>query len=207
MQIMHKCRIAVVLGAITASTALAAELRQTSESFGANTFRERSDQLTLIVGTNLAAQRLDDLYIPLPIAVGYSGKGPEIKITPESFTLVDAAGHRYPLAGLTSVRQHYPKLTFDRTVLSAQPLIVGLQFETSQRVAANFFPAPNGGLRTEHVNLAPFMWFTDVLYVERPLDMNGVMTLEFKPQGLDRRLAVKVVVPEIQRRAAATLRH
>lgn len=191
MQIMQRVPIVIAVSLLTAGAVLAGGLRQTSEGFGPSTFRERSDQLTLIVSSSLASQRSGEAYIPLPIAVGYAGKGPSISITPESFTLVDAAGHRYPLAGFKQVRQNYPKLRFDRSILRVQPLIVGLQFETSRRVAANFFPAPGDNLRIDHLNLSPFMWFTDVLYVERPAHADGVMTLELKPHGIEQQIAVR----------------
>lgn len=194
MQILQRVPIIIAVSVLTLSAVLAGELRQTSEGFGPSTFRERTDQLTLIVSTSLASQRGGEEYIPIPIAVGYAGKGPSISITPESFTLVDAAGNRYPLAGFKDVRQNYAKLRFDRSILRAQPLIVGLQFETSRRVAANFFPAPDGNLRTDHINLSPFMWFTDVLYVARPAHSDGVMTLEFKPHGLQQQVAVRVAI-------------
>ena len=206
MQILQRVPIVIAVSVLTLGAVLAGDLRQTSESFGPSTFRERTDQLTLIASTSLASQRSAEAYIPIPIAVGYVGKGPSISITPESFTLVDAAGNRYPLAGFNDVRQNYPKLRFDRSILRAQPLVVGLQFETSRRVAANFFPAPDGNLRTDHINLSPFMWFTDVLYVERPAHSDGVMTLEFKPHGLQQQLAVRIALAPLDSAPSKLLR-
>ena len=194
---------AVALLLPAAGTALAAEPPATSSSYAFATYSAWGDDVKLLVSTQLASLRRGDAFIPVPVAVGLFGTGKSITITAESFVLVDSAGHRYVPPAYTDLVQRYDKLRFDQEVLRARPLSVGLEFESLHRMRSNFFPAP-GTLRYDRVSLAPFGWFSDVIYFPRPATLEGVLTLELHAEGLATPVTARVVVPGVAKRVPAT---
>jgi hypothetical protein len=112
------------------------------------------------------------------VAVALMRNGTSVSFTPESFTLADAKGNRVPAAGFQEVKTGYPKLEFDRGLMRTWPISVGETIATRPRIASNFYPPTGAGTRISRVQLAPFTWFTDVVYFPRPpAGLCGVMTL------------------------------
>jgi hypothetical protein len=181
---MKKLRLVpVVVGA--AVLALGAAGPTTSEGYAYYTYREMGDRLTVLVDSYPASLHGDDAYVPLSIAVGLSGPGKSVVVTPESFTLLDQDGKAYNPASYQEIARNYPKRLFDDMFMRSHPIVVGSQFSTSMRLPADFYPTMVGrGVRMERVELGPFTWFHTVLYFPRPqAGLEGVLTLRISGGG------------------------
>jgi len=151
---------------------------QTSHRTNNSTFREEVDGLSVFAGSYPASLGADDAYVPVPVAIALMRTGASVVFTPESFTLADAKGNRVPAAGFVEVKNGYPKLGFDRRLLQTWPIDVGMTIASRTRIASNFYPPTGAGTRIARVELAPFSWFSDVVYFPRPpAGLGGVMTL------------------------------
>jgi len=175
--------VPVVVGA--AVLALGAAGPTTSEDYAYSTYRELGDRLTVLVDSYAAALHDDDPYIPLSVAVGLSGPGKSVLVTPESFTLLDQDGRAHNPASYQEIASNYPKRQFDALLMRSYPIVVGSQFSTSLRLAADFYPTMAGrGIRIDRVELGPFTWFHTVLYFPRPqAGLEGVLTLRISGGG------------------------
>ena len=170
---------------------------RTSDRFSYSTYKEETDSYVALVDGYPASLRANQAYVPVPIALGLRGGIPRLKLTTESFELIDARGNVYPLAGYGEVTSGYDMLTFDRSLVRTRPLVAGLKFATSHRVASRFFPAPGRDVRIDHLELGPFTWFSDVLYFPKPdAGIGGVLTLRIKGQGLASPIEVRFVAQE-----------
>ncbi len=169
-----------------------------SERYSFSTYRERAGALTALVDGYPASLRAGDPYIPLPVAVGWSG--PErLELTPESFRLVDGEGRAYPAASYREVLERYAKLTFDRSILRGRPMVIGQQFANYSPVPARFFPPVDFPTRTARVELARFTWFQDVLYFPNPgAGLDGVLSLLVSPRGAAEPVEVKFRVQGVR---------
>jgi hypothetical protein len=167
---------------------LAAALATPLTSHRANnsTFREEVDGLSVFAGSYPASMGANDAYVPVPVAIALMRAGASVEFTPESFTLADAQGNRVPAAGFVEVKNGYPKLDFDRRLISTWPISVGMTIASRPRIASNFYPPTGAGTRISRVELAPFSWFSDVIYFPRPpAGLGGVMTLSVAVRGRD----------------------
>jgi len=165
---------------------LAAVLTVPSTSYrtGASTFREEDRGLTVFADGYPASMGGKDAYVPVPVAIALMRTGASVAFTLESFTLADAQGNRVPAAGFAEVKSGYPKLDFDRSLIRTRPIAVGMTIEDRPRIASNFYPPTGAGMRILRVELAPFSWFTDVVYFPRPrAGLGGVMTLSVAVAG------------------------
>jgi len=150
----------------------------TSHRAGNATFREEIDGLSVFAGGYPASMGANDAYVPVPVALALMRPGTSIAFTPESFTLTDAQGNRFPAAGFLEVKNGYSKLDFDRSLMQTWPVQVGQNITDRPRIASNFYPPTGSGTRIARVELAPFSWFSDVIYFPRPpAGLSGVMTL------------------------------
>ncbi len=186
-----------VLGA--AVLAVGAAGPTTSEDYAYSTYREVGDRLTVLVDSYAASLHDQDAYIPIVVAVGLSGPGKSVVVTPESFTLLDRSGKAYPAATYKEIAGKYPKRQFDASLMRSHPIVVGNQFITSYRVPADFYPTLQGrGVRMEQVELGPFTWFHTVLYFPRPATgLGGVLTLRMEGGGIDAPVDVRFKVPRV----------
>ncbi len=192
--------VPAILGAAVLSRG-AAEPPATSEGYAYATYRGMTDRLTLLVDSYPAAMHVRDRYIPLAVAVGLSGPGSSVLVTPESFTLLDENGKTYHAVPFAEIVQNYPKRQFDASLLRSRPMVVGNQFATSLRVQANFYPTLAGrGLRIDRIELGPFTWFHTLLYFPRPEGgLHGVLTLRIGGEGLESPVDVRFQVPRVLR--------
>ncbi len=188
--------------ALTATAALAGTGRSTSEDFGTATWRERTEGVTLMVSSYAASVRSGE-FVPLQIAVAARDTGKTLEVTPESFILIDENGNRYAAASWNQIRE-YGQATYDASLMRAFPMPVGEQFGALQRVPSRFYPDVKGfGTVIRDVSLPPFTWFHDVLYFPYPeAGLNGVLTLQFQPKGLDHPVDVRFRVGEAGNRAS-----
>jgi hypothetical protein len=156
----------------------------TSHRTGASTFREEDRGLSIFADGYPASLGADDAYVPVPVAIALTATGASVAFTLESFTLADAQGNRVPAAGFAEVRNGYPKLGFDRELVRSRPITVGTTITDRPRITSRFYPPTGGGTRIARVELAPYSWFSDVLYFPRPpAGLGGVMTLSVAVAG------------------------
>jgi hypothetical protein len=205
-RILNSIVLAAALGsipAITAMPAIAADHRAasdhhkgtTSYDYAFGTFRERVNGISVLVDAYPATLHEADAYIPIPIAIGVRTGGPTIKLTTESFQLIDATGKSVAPASYEEIARDYSKRTFDASLFAERPIVLGNLFDTSIQVASRFFPPPGGATRTDRVELSGNTWFQDVLYFPKPANgMKGLMTLRVEGQGMAP-MEVKFKVP------------
>jgi len=167
----------------------------TSERYGFSTYREEAGRVTVFVDGYPASMGGDAHYIPIAVAIAMTKSGKSLALTPESFTLVDGAGHSVPAAGFEELAKNYDKLTYDRSLIRVRPIVVGSYVSDLREIESRFYPPVNGGTRIPRVELGPFTWFNDVLYFPRPAaGLGGVLTLRVAmPEGDP--VAVRFEVP------------
>ena len=191
-----------VLAAIAGS--ISARSPETSRSLSFAVYKEARGPVTVLVGTFPAALDAEESYIPLQIAVGVRGKNASLTVTPESFTLLDADGKRYPMAGFEELWFEDRLLRFTPAVNAAAPLVTGQQFANSVRLASSFFPVPGSGSRIERVHLERSSYFKDLIFFPRPdLGLDGVMTLRVQADGMTEPIEVRFEIPLKGSRRAA----
>jgi hypothetical protein len=192
--------VPAILG-VAALSLGAAEPPATSEGYAYATYRGMSERLTLLVDSYPAAMHARDSYIPLAVAIGLSGPGSSVRVTPESFTLLDESGRAYRAVPFEEIARNYPKRQFDASLLRSHPMVVGNQFDTSLAVRGSFYPTLVGrGLRIDQVELGPFTWFHSLLYYPLPDGgLHGVLTLRISGPGLESPVDVRFLVPRVLR--------
>lgn len=138
------------------------------------TYLEEGKLVALSVDAQAASRRDDQALIPLPVAVANKGLD-RLTLTRESFTLVDEAGNRYPMATVAEMRKLGNLTTNDYQVSE-------FFFETSSTTYMNwnyqnatFFPllrasrlSGGGPVVSEKVELVKHMWTSDILYFPHP---------------------------------------
>ena len=159
--------------------ALPALADPTSERSAFSTYREQAGNLTVYADGYPASVSGNAQFIPITVAIAMTKAGKGVAFSPESFTLVDAKGHAVPAAGYDELLRGYDKLTYDRSLVLTRPIEVGSYVSDMRELEARFYPPVNGGTRTPRVELAPFSWFSTILYFPRPpAGLDGVLTLK-----------------------------
>jgi hypothetical protein len=158
--------------------AVALAMPSTSYRSSYSTFSQEDRSLSVFVDGYPASVGGNDAYVPVPVAIALMRNGASIAFTLESFTLFDAKGNGVPAAGFEELKSGYPRLDFDRALVRNRPIDVGMTIAHRPRIAANFYPSTDDGMRIARVELASYSWFRDVVYFPRPpAGLGGVMTL------------------------------
>lgn len=141
-------------------------------------FIEEGDLVTFIVDTRATFYREKTPYIPLEISVANKGLR-QLRLTRESFTLIDEDGNRYPVASPEELMRGYEFLDLDRNPPLAELRgITDGKFATFTKYPSKFSPTrqgdPNlnlaGGstLVRDSVSLPKFGVIYDFLYFTQP---------------------------------------
>jgi hypothetical protein len=137
-------------------------------------YLEEGKLVSLAVDTEAARRRTDAEYIPLAVGVANIGLD-RLVINRESFTLVDDAGNRYPLAGIKELRASKPNVMYDYRLTAQFRGVYASRFEIWPRMPAVFFPVPSSepalrdrGVARDRVELSQKTWMEDLLYFPRP---------------------------------------
>ena len=171
--------------------AAASEQGTTSHKLALLTWKAQAGRVMFVVDAFPASLERTSGYIPLRIAVAVTDKGVPVKITPDSFTLIDAQGVATPVASYSSLMKGYDRRTADQTLFRQYPMQLNNDFRSLRLVGSNFFPPPGGGTRIPAVELGAFTWFRDVLYFPMPAGgIDGTMTLRLSAPGLEAPLDV-----------------
>lgn len=160
-----------LLGTALAATAClrepgATDPRGPDPKLGLSTYIEEGRLVALAVSVRAASFRSSERYLPLEVAV--ANKGLErISLTPESFTLVDAAGRRFAAVGQRELSAGYPNPDLDRRFSEAGALFER-RFPAYARMPSNMTPGFDDGVARDHVFLPRFGTMSDFLYFPRP---------------------------------------
>jgi hypothetical protein len=157
----------------------AIQLKMSKET-GYYTFQETVGRVTVVVGGQLAGQEETRRYVPFQVAVAVAGKGPELDMSRLNFELHDAYGEDHETVDAQKVQEGIN--SFVRQWVQANPLNLGSQFETYQRVASDFYPSTQGGIT--HQTLDREEYLVDVVYFPRPKDLHGELMLSFFAEGM-----------------------
>ena len=189
--------ILAVASLAAAEPAKSSETPQTSPKYAVETYRVRTDRLTVLVDSYPASQRMREDYIPLRVAVAFTGKGHPVRLDLDSFTLIDPMGRAVEMAQYEPFAKQYTKRTADASLFRARPMIVGSQFRSFSRVSSHFYPAPGRHTRTMTVELSPFTWMRDVIYFKRPAaEAGSLYTLRVSSLDLDAPVEIKFRIGE-----------
>lgn len=132
------------------------------------TWIEEGSQVALIVSTRATRYRLKQPFLPLEVSVVNRGlEG--LTLTRESFTLVDARGNRYPMAGRQELSDGYGGSTdLDRrNFTEATPIVLG-KYQSYSLIRSNFTPGFDDSIAVDRVSLPRFSYLLDFLYFPRP---------------------------------------
>ena len=137
---------------------------------------EDGNLVTFLVSTRSARYRNDRAYLPFQVALLNKGLK-SLTLTRESFTLVDAGGKRYPLAGRDELVKGYGNTDIDRR-FGEIDVILRNKFARYDRVPSNFSPGFDAGIAVDHVSIPRFSYILDFLYFPRPEGRLEGATLE-----------------------------
>ncbi len=188
-------KLLVVACALGAGLVMAAET-QTSFELSYATYRQKVDRVEVVVGSQIAAIAAHEKYIPLQIAVGVSGRGPELQIAAERFVLIDSQGNILNAVPEADIAKDPAILNYAKEFTEQNPLQTGDDFSMSNRVASNFYPLEGGDFYTI-TNLDRETYLEDLVFFPRPeAGLEGVLTLQLLVPGMDKPVELRFEVPE-----------
>ena len=170
--------------------------RETSKSLSFATYKERAGRVELIAGSMIAALAAKEKYVPLQIAVGVDGKGPELEITPARFQLIDSRGNIYNAVSEYDVSNEPSVHQFAKSYNDQNPLQTAFEFSTDvQQVMSNFYPMEGGAFYVVSY-LGTDTFLEDLVFFPNPGDALGdVLTLQFLTPGMDQAVMLRFEVP------------
>lgn len=132
------------------------------------TWIEEGSQVALIVSTRATRYRLQQPFLPLEVSVVNRGlEG--LTLTRESFTLIDARGNRYPMAGREELSEGYGGSTdLDRRNFTEATAIVLGKYQSYSYIRSNFTPGFDNSIAIDRVALPRFSYLLDFLYFPTP---------------------------------------
>jgi hypothetical protein len=151
-------------------------------------FIEEGDLVTVIVDVLATRDRGEHAYVPLEVAIANQGLK-HLRLTRESFSLVDDAGQRYPLSTARELIEGYDLLDHDRRVAELVRILPS-RFATFTRYPSRFSPQPMGPddrptLVLDSVTLPQYGYLLDVLYFPMPAGGVNRKTLELFVESAD----------------------
>lgn len=172
---------AVALAALIAGCASARRLPQEEglhPRLTPFTYIEEGKLVAFSVDTQCTALRDKEPFVPLPVAVANKGLD-KLVMTRESFTLVDEAGNRYPLATVQEARTLGPLMNNDYRVSEYFFDVIATQFHAWRFQSVTLFPVLNAAnpllgsrrnIVADSIELGKRMWMADILYFPHPKD-------------------------------------
>ena len=126
--------------------------------------------------------------------MGVAGKGPELAVSIDNFTLVDEANEIYAAAPPSYLGKE-PKIIrqmYDYGEYS--PLQVGSRFETYRRTASRLYTPEGVGDAKVHLDRETYL-IDDIYFLAPAKGLQGVLTLTFETEGMDDPVKVNFEVP------------
>ena len=135
----------------------------------------------------------------MPVEIAIVNRGMKsLSLTRESFSLVDASGRRYPLAGPKELKAGYHgSIDLDRRRFTeAAPIVFG-KYASYNRVPSNFSPAFDDPIALDRVFLPRYSYIVDFLYFPsmQPYKLGDPLELDVSAPELANPLFVRFTVP------------
>lgn len=149
---------------------------------------EEGDLVTVIVDVLATRDRGEHAYVPVEVAIANQGLK-HLRLTRESFSLVDDAAQRYPLSTARELIEGYDLLDHDRRVAELAKILPS-RFATFTRYPSRFSPQPMASgdrpsLVLDSVTLPRYGYLLDVLYFPMPVGGVNGKTLELFVESAD----------------------
>lgn len=132
-------------------------------------FKGESAEAEVWVSVELARHRVEEPFVPLLVTISNRGRD-SVRLTRDSFRLLDRQGREIPLAELGEVRRNYGKLELDHRQVSGVGLPLGTRLDERKYIQANYFPVVtfSGGVKRDAVSVGPLYWTVDLFYFRWP---------------------------------------
>ncbi len=159
-------------------------------------FKEEGDLILMTVGVGATRFHGSDPFIPLEVWLANKGITPYIRITRESFYVMDTFGRRYGMAGVEEVRRLQPGVTLDRRMTGAE--FNAFKFDAYRFVDSVFFPVVGASILNDQAEIHRYGYMRDMLYFPRPEgDLNGgIFELHLMAKELPEDIFVVFEVPQ-----------
>jgi hypothetical protein len=168
----------------------------TSKEIYCGTYSEKAGRVTVVVGSYLTALESAEEFVPLRVAVGVWGKGPELAIGIDSFLLFDGKGDMYSTATTHEIGSLTGLLRQTEEMARQHPLQTGNVFTNYHRVDSNLYTAEGVGDRYVHVDRETY--FEDIIWFPLPANgLEGVLTLPMETEGMEGPVEVRFQVPKM----------
>jgi hypothetical protein len=166
--------------------------KKLSEDISYATYGESSDRIKVVVSSVAAKIEKPEKFLPLQIAIGARGTGPEVSFNYESFQLIDGQGN-YAASSTPQDLQGDLKFWMEtQRMREVRPIQTANYFSSYTQVASNMYPKTGGwGGTTVGQNTS----FQDVVFFPLPASLDGVMTLVVSGKGMDEPVEVRFEVP------------
>ncbi len=150
-------------------------------------FIASDDQGTVWANLSLALQNRSDAYLPMVVGVQNNSKN-EIKLTRESFQLVDMDGVVYSMPSVKEWRKSYKRIVIDRRLLSTGGIPWEVWYQSGRFARSNFFPdlsGSRGNTTINTINLRTGYGMVDLMYFEqlRAQQADRPFILVVQPEG------------------------
>jgi hypothetical protein len=172
----------------------------TSKSLSYATYKEVVDRVEVVVGSELAGVADHRKYLPLQIAIGVFGDGPELEITPGRFLLIDAERNILNSVPAIEIAREADLLMLAKQYNETNRLATGQNFALNQRIGSNFYPSVGGAFYVvTYLNRGTYL--EDLLFFPRPeAGLEGVLTLRLLTPGMESSVDVRFEVPQVHKK-------
>jgi hypothetical protein len=189
-----KIILSLVVSALVASVGFVAaeENKQTSEDVSYATYGESGDRVKVVVSSLAAKIEKPKEFLPLQVAIGLRGAGPEISFNYQSFQLIDGQGNYAATSTPEDLQANHEFWMETQRMREMRPIVTGDYFSGYKTVASMLYPKTGsyGG-----TNLDQNMAFQDVIFFPLPESLDGVMTLVVMGTGMEDPVEVRFEVP------------
>lgn len=160
-------------------------------------FKAKSDEGEVWVSVDLTRQRLGEPYVPMVIVVYNNAKRSAVIERP-ALRLIGTGGTAHQVASIKEIRQGYPKLNFDLTMVRMYGLPFGTYLQPDRVIPSIFFPMVRGrgAVKIDRVELPRFYWSVDLYYFQRPAGLaeGKTVTLQAAPEGWKQPIEVRIKI-------------
>jgi hypothetical protein len=168
----------------------------TSKEIYYATYSEKAGRITVVVSSYLMALESAEKFVPLRVAVGVWGKGPELAIGIDSFLLFDAKGDMYSTAATQEIGTLTSLIRQTEEMARQHPLQTGNAFTNYHRVRSNLYTAEGVGDRYVYVDRETY--FEDIIWFPLPTNgLEGVLKLQMETEGMEGPVEVRFQVPKM----------
>ena len=166
--------------------------KKLSEDISYATYGESGGRVKVVVSSVVAKIEKPKHFLPLAIAVGAKGTGPEIAFSYEAFQLIDGQGNYSASSTPQDIQGDLGFWMETQRIREGRPIVTANYFSGYTQVASNMYPKTGGWGGT---SLGQNTWFQDVVFFPIPESLEGVMTLVVMGKGMDDPVEVRFELP------------